>query len=513
MKKNDAMRLAKDANTSASVLEAILGIHKSVDQILAQHPNTPASLLTVLASGSDKAAQRYAMVHPHLPLEHLVRLSGVFPADLIAAPGLGKFSHAQIAELAGLIGPVKWTTLLKHEDCPINVQMWAIESGTDAMRMVVAKRHQMLPTVKTVLMNLGGEFAAATSKVRKLTVDWRGWVIGDYPKFMNIRDIEKSEKAKKRALDESMSKLSHPVSMNRSPSEHEPDLYFSNNDVVESIKLNIDELCVDYVIFENLSNLHTIEIVGDLTDDSSSLSWIVFKNLPTLKSVSICGHVRWAKFDGVPLLHSTKLNNCVKLARLEFLNAPSLVKLDLANCRLLRNVEGLDAAQLEQLQVSTQINEIQVKSKLDLKLKKSMTYTELDAVLKTINEGYKLAVQKGLLCSSEVDLCYGREKDPDFHPFSYRTLRPREPVYTGGTGETYFYEQCCHDYANGQYGIWGSMGCTEPEDCLTESLRTVIDLSSADSSPAKMLKFFGDLLSQTEVQTGCSSDRELLTKP
>ena len=400
------------------------------------------------------------------------------------------------------MGPVNLTKLLKHEDCPVNVLMWAFETGTDAMRMVVATRHQVPPTVKQALMKFGDDFSDAVSKVRKVIVNWQGWVIGDYPRHMDLRHLDKSDKAKKRALNELILKSRHPVSMNRSPLEDGPDLYFFNNDVIESIKLNIDRLYVNYIVIENLSNLKTIEIVGDLADDSSSLPWVAFKNLPALESISISGHVRWVEFDEVPHLQSIKLNNCVKLAHLEIRNAPNLEQLDVANCRLLREVGGLDAAQLERLQVHAQIHAIQAKSKLDLKLKKSMTFTEIDAVLNTINEGYKIAVQKGLLHGSEVVLCDGREDDPGFRPFSYRTLRPLEPVYTGGTGETYFYEQRCHDYVNGQYGVSASRGCSEPEDCLEESLRTVIDLSSADSSPAKMLKFFVDLLAQRKVQTG-----------
>lgn len=502
MKKNEAMRFAKDANTLPSVLESILGIHKSVDQILAQHPNAAPSLLAALASGSDKAAQRFAMAHPNLPPEHLVRLSGVFPADLIGAPGLAKFSASQITEVVGLIGPVNLTKLLKHEDCPVNVLMWAIETGTDAMRMMVATRHQVPPTVKQALIQLGGEFAAAASKVRKVIVNWQGWVIGDYPRHMDISDLDKDEKARKRAWNEFIAISRHPVSIHRFSSEDGPDLYFFNNEVAESIKLNIDRLYVNYIVFENLPNLKAIEIVGDLAKDFISLPWMSFKNLPALESISISGHVRWVEFDEMPHLQSIKLKNCVKLAHLEIRNAPNLEKLDVANCRLLREVGGLDAVQIERLQVHAQIDAMQAKSKIDLELKKSMTFTEIDAVLNTINEGYKLAVQKGLLHGSGMDLCYGRENDPKFHPFSYRTLRPLEPVYTGGTGETYFYKQCSHGYLNGKYVLEDSRGCTEPEDCLKDSLRTVIDLSSADSSPAEMLKFFVDLLAQRKVQTG-----------
>lgn len=499
MKKNEAVCLAKNPSTLPGMLESMLGIHKHVDQLLALHPNSPPSLLVVLACGSDKLTQRYAMGHPNLPLEQLIQLAALFPAELTGAPGLSRLSTSQLTAVASLIGPVKLSRLLKHEDCPANVLAWAVETGTDAIRLSVANRHQLPVTVKQILMELGGDFAAAASKPRKIIMNWQGWVIGDYPRHMNIRRLEKSAAAEKRSWDELTSKSHRPIFTNTACLEKQPDLYLFNNDVVESINLNVDYLSANYLVFENLPKLKKIEIIGDIENRSSSLHWIAFRNLPALEEVSIKGRVRWVEFDEMPLLRFVRLNDCVKLAHLDIRNAPYLEELGFANCRMLREVGSLEAAQLERLQVHAKINAMQAKSKLDLKLKKSMTFTEIDAVLRTINEGCKLAVQKGLLQGIDrIDICSKRESDPDFRPFSYRMLRPLEPVYTGGTGETYFYEQCFHDYTNGRYGISGSMGCEEPQDCLEESLRTVISLTEADSSPSQMLAFFVKLLAQED---------------
>lgn len=123
--------------------------------------------------------------------------------------------------------------------------------------------------------------------------------------------------------------------------------------------------------------------------------------MPSLERVVIKGPVRWVNIDGAPKLRRVKPDWCMKLAHFEVHGAPLLESFNIDGCLLLKEVLGLVPERIEKLRISEQILAIQAKSQVDLKMRKQMTFTEIDSVLAAINEGFKAAVRRKLIHSNE----------------------------------------------------------------------------------------------------------------
>lgn len=243
-----------------------------------------------------------------------------------------------------------------------------------------------------------------------------------------------------------------------------------------NVKIIYFPLDWDYVVFDNLPNLEELHIGygnGSKKYLFRNLQWMICRNLPNLKKITInCDLMRWLQIDGAESLQSIDLSKAGAIDFLSISNAPSVKEIDVKGCKKLKEASGMDQAKQSELGVTSQIDDMQAKSKCDGTLYKNMTFTDVEHVLWTINYGVKIASLKGLFQGDE-DTCYGREDDPDFNNFSFALLRPLEFVYTGGTGETYAYEVLCHDYSNGQYGAYDSVGNGTQEDCLDYALHTL----------------------------------------
>ena len=264
----------------------------------------------------------------------------------------------------------------------------------------------------------------------------------------------------------------------------------------------------DYVVFDNLPNLEELHVcVIDSKDKWAtlfhSLQWMICRNLPNLKKITInCNVMRWLEIDGAKALQSIDLRKAVAIDYFCILNAPSVEKINIKGCNKIREISGMHPAKQNELGVTSQIEDMQAKSKHDGTLYKNMTFTDVEHVLWTINYGVKIASLKGFL--RDEDACYGREDDPDFNSFSFHLLRPLEYVYTGGTGETYAYAVLCHDYSNGEYGAYDSVGNSTQEDCLGYALHTLscMDLNipgKRDPTEKQILNFLKKLVLEEAV--------------
>jgi len=237
----------------------------------------------------------------------------------------------------------------------------------------------------------------------------------------------------------------------------------------------------DYVVFDNLCNLEELHI-SSANSRLHSLQWLICRNLPNLKNITInCEVIRWLEIDGVESLQNIDLRKSSAIDHLSILNTPSLKTIDIKGCKKLKKIIGMDLSKQSELGVTDQIANMQAKSKLDGAIYKNMTFTDIDNVLWNINYGVKIASLGGFFLGDDEepeyeDICYGHEDDPNFNNFSFALLRPLEFVYTGGTGDTYAYEFLCHDYINGQYGVYRSDGHSTQEYCLNAALNVLSDM-------------------------------------
>lgn len=494
MKKSKLIYLVKNENTSSDVLNTIYGFYKVVDRLVAQHPNASTELLSKLADHKDKFTRKYAVIHPNFSPNNLVHLPYVKPVDLIYSPALLKMSPVQLSELFGLIGKAKLRVLLKADECPTNVILWALEVGSNDDRLLIARRKYLPSDVKEQLLAFGGEIADSTLLPRGIVISRSGQIIGNFQEDMDIHNLDKSNDLFDVNLN-NVANMHTRRAQSKMQSTPEPDRYLANNHVVEFISLYFDDLSINSLVLENLSKLRFLYIYGDVKSHRMNFNWLICKNLPALEKIYIRVGVKGVELYGLTHLRSIELNGCELLAQLDIHNSPNLQTFAISNCLLLREVGGLDVAQIDCLKVVEKIREVQAQSNINFKLKFTMTFTEIDAVLETINKGYKLAVRNNLFQKSDEGdgyFCYGRETDPNFHPFSFRKMSLSETC--SNICGTIYYELRCHNYINGQYGVWRSIGCTNPEDCLEEALQTVVDLTTGPPSPDRMLEFFVELL-------------------
>lgn len=500
MKNMKEIDLAQDRNTQAEVLDQLFGVSKTVDEHLAIHPNASPELLLRLANQAAKKIRMFALLNPGFSPDLLSSVRNLTLTDLIYSSASSKMTPSQISEVFELLDFSKARTILKRPDCPENILMWALDNGTDSDRASISKRKYLHEKVREKLLSFGGPLATVASKPREMMVNNRGCIFGDFQKHVEInshlkKDISSTASNEIQGIIDDYEYNSRKIFHIDSA----PQLLISNINKIESLIINVKYIGDSYLLIENLPHLKVLELYDDVKKFTSwGLKWLVCRNLPSLEKVVINCKLRWIEFEGVPELRSACLNGSKELAYLAILGKNNLESLDVIGCKHLREVVFSDPEKHERLNVSSKILDVQNKSRDIVKLSSSMTFTEVDKAFEVVNEGFKIAVRNNLLKKMDdgVDLCYGRENDPDFRPFSFRVLRPLEPVYTGGTGENYVFEQLSHDYLNGNYGVWSSMGCHSPEDCLKQSLQTIIGFTVGVKSPAKLFDFFVNLVSR-----------------
>lgn len=327
-----------------------------------------------------------------------------------------------------------------------------------------------------------------------LRLDKNRRLIGNYPKILDLREHEYEIEIVSHS-DEEFKKAEKEGKLVQA------NICVSENGNVETIYFPYDMIGIDYAIIENLPNLTELIVCckevssEELWRVSEELQWLICMNLPKLKKITISGGVKWLQIENAAALESINVGKCKTLDYFSIKKTPSLKSINIKNCRKLKNIIGMNVAKQDRLGVTSQIQAIQNKSKNKGSVYKDMTYTDVDAVLKIINVGVKLATIKGYFGeNADIDLCYGRENDPNFKPFSFKLLRPLEEVYAGGTGELYAYAYLAHDFFNGKYGICSQIGNKNQENCLDYALNSIEVPDCKRPSSKQVLKFLNMLV-------------------
>jgi|GEM_PF-1844236 len=293
---------------------------------------------------------------------------------------------------------------------------------------------------------------------------------GPYPKNMDVRDM-----AIKTEVFLHMPDVFKSAAVKGRPPK--PNIYIANDKALEVLHFPSDAIGIAYAVIENLPNLREIHVgpaKGDKSTGWDCLDWLILQNLPSLQSITVSGRLRWLDIHSAGNLKTIDVANAKSLDHFFISGTPTLDSVLIKGCVKLRVIDGITDAENAKLSINQQINKNQSASKLDGVLYPDMTYTDVDHVLKIINQGVKQATRAGNL---DGDFCYGQEGNAEFNSFSFRLLRPLEHVYTGGTGETYAYESIANDYSKKfGLGIVSSTGCSTQEKCLEYSLNSAIDL-------------------------------------
>lgn len=266
----------------------------------------------------------------------------------------------------------------------------------------------------------------------------------------------------------------------------DPSIAISNDENVKTIIASSNEIGISHIIIKNLPSLEEIIIEGRFTNYFDGLQWLTVEKCPSLKKVSIRGDVISINITGANSLEFLDINGCKAIDLVSISSPSEELKIDARGCIKLRKVVGLNEELHKSSGLLEQIIENQKPSREDGSIYDCMTFTDVDLAEKLITEGVKSLSRMGQLefdedasdfdeDASDFD-CYRQfAKDKNFKPFGYRILDPLEPVYTGGTGETYGYVST-QRYADSD-GVSSFeeeiAGNKSPEDCLRYMLRTI----------------------------------------
>jgi hypothetical protein len=242
----------------------------------------------------------------------------------------------------------------------------------------------------------------------------------------------------------------------------------------------------------------------------STLQWIRLENNPLLKLIRIRGGVRSLEIMGSPSLSDLDVSGCVNLDRLAINKLASDLNLNIEGCVKLRDIPGLDAEYSGREDLLKKIEANQSVSRRDGTIYDCMTFTDIDIVSDVINEGIKAMSRRRLLSpdvgDSIMGVFYLAAYDSNFKPYTYRILEPLEPVYTGGTGETYSYVFVERDVSSEDFSFQDEEGAgnSTPEDCLEYMLHwTRMGLMHVpgirESSDEQLLSILKDAVAKTPV--------------
>lgn len=319
----------------------------------------------------------------------------------------------------------------------------------------------------------------ATSAVSKpqaktsLSLNRKNVLTGDLPPVLDLREIKLTHKGVIRIED---------------------------NDAVECIHLPDGEFL--YVVIADLPNLKEIHAHG------KGPTWLDCLKLPSLKTLVIDSGTRWLNVDQADNLTDIDVGHCEHLGYLSVQLAPQLTRVNMAQCRLLPNIQGISTDDQDRLDLTSQMLTAQAMSKKNLSVYPKMTWSDIEWVLDNIRRGLvhlKMRFPNGDEETGAADL------PPSF---SYRLLQPGEKVYTGGSGESYFYAfEVYTTETKGKKSITNLLserGIHEPEEAIGEALRWMTSnlglprdlrpteeqlltylnllLSSSDSDPATWTK-------------------------
>jgi predicted DNA-binding WGR domain protein len=250
-----------------------------------------------------------------------------------------------------------------------------------------------------------------------------------------------------------------------------PDIVVSDDRDVEKIYIPNNKFYAKYILIENLPNLRQIVVCQDKESTGScmkEIKWLVCKNLPKLESVKADGGLVWLEIVGALALKTVDVKNCKNLDFFSIDGSPQLDSIKIGGCIKLNKIENLTENQQAQLAIESQIIENQKKSRRDGKINKVMTATDVSICLNVMNEGLKIAARNGHVY---VDPYVGDLDDLGYYGLDI--LRPNEPVYTGGTGDTYAYRSMTEGSETGN---------SSQEDCLSYLLHSIVQVYRFNSA-------------------------------
>lgn len=279
----------------------------------------------------------------------------------------------------------------------------------------------------------------------------------------------------------------------------EPVMVISDDARVKSITLPCSVVGVNHLVISNLASLEVLNLVGEPGGILESYQWVTISNTPLLRKVFLNGEVRSLSIKLSPSLEYLDVGGCPGIDYVSFLDVPETLKVNVNGCPKLRKIIGINQGLGDDIGLSDQIRNNQRDSLKDGSIYECMTYTDIDVVENIINEGVK-ALSRRRMLSSDNGSMLGRYDimafDPEFKPYSYRILEPLEPVYTGGTGETYPYVfmESSVDADDLEVSLDDGAGNTSPEECLRYMLHwTRMGILNSphleDSSDEELLEF------------------------
>lgn len=258
-------------------------------------------------------------------------------------------------------------------------------------------------------------------------------IMGDLPKVLDFRNHKLTA-----ALEES--------------------LHIIDNDNIEVIYFPEIAPNLHYAVIENLPNLKEVHVSGDVL-------WLRCVNLPNLNILDIGGDLKWLFLEGLIAIKTIDLVSCHNLDMLWIEDLPSLEQLNIRDLKKLREVQAMTQSEANTLSVHANVDKNQAQSRGKVEIYESMTFSDINLVLNTINSGAKVAANQGLI-----------EDYSDPFSFEIRLLHPLESVETGGTGERYAYEfSAGHKESDGSFSLSLSEGHHNPEACLVRSLEFLMD--------------------------------------
>ncbi len=313
------------------------------------------------------------------------------------------------------------------------------------------------------------------TKAKPLRLNSRSLLVGDYPAKLDLVEHD---------LDPEV--LMHMgkefVKARKEGRLPRPNILIANNATVEIIDLSTPSFTCEYVALQNLPNLRELYVPAD-----TSLQWLVCVDLPKLKKIEVKSDICWLQLEDVPSLEKVDAKDCARLDHFSIKNAPSLRTVNVSGCKKLKSIRDMDLATQKSLGVARQIKKCQQGSRKDGVIYEGMTYTDTDIVLQSINEGYKIAVAKGMV----EEYADHPPRSDEIPQYGFSLMRPLEYVYTGGTGELYTYDaQEIEDDC-----VLSSMGQHTQEECLKQALRNVVAMGirlprNQVASEDKVLAFF-----------------------
>ncbi len=256
----------------------------------------------------------------------------------------------------------------------------------------------------------------------------------------------------------------------------EPSLYITSDKNVKKIILPCSGVGIYFLFINDLPLLEEIHLTGDSDEFYRGIRWISVKDVPSLKNMYLRGSVCRLEVVRATSLSDIDLSGCLDLDYFRIDDAPDSFRLNVLGCCKLREVVGLDEKYSFTSDLSRQIDFNQKTSRHDGMLYERMTFTDIDMVVEIINEGVKAASRRGLIRYEDDDSIMGRyyigAYDPQFKPYTFRVLEPLEPVYTGGTGETYSYVFIQRYVSSGDFSVEEEEGAGNhsPETCLSYML-------------------------------------------